>query len=82
MLASPESSIRDLAFIGLYEGKSSGWLRAAAPFIGSRGGAELDRERPDWRRDAALPAASPELQNIIDLYRVRELVGREIVESH
>jgi hypothetical protein len=57
-------------------------LRAAAPFIGSRGGAELDRERPDWRRDAALPAASPELQNIIDLYRVRELVGREIVESH
>ncbi len=78
MLASPDERVRDLAFIGLYEGKSAGWLRAAASFVGPGGLAELNRQRPGWRRDADMGAAVPELQDIIDLYRVREILDREI----
>jgi hypothetical protein len=49
MLTSSDAGVRDLAFIGLYEGESRWWFTRAYEYIGPQAVAALDRWRSDWR---------------------------------
>jgi len=64
--------VADLAFIGLFEGRPGWWFREAAEFVGSRAAQELDRSAPYWRNTDATDETASE---IIDLYRVRQLIA-------
>lgn len=49
MLASSDASVRELAFIGLFEGREEWVLARSAPFLGSATSAILDERWPEWR---------------------------------
>lgn len=77
MLGSADPQVRDLAFIGLYEGKAPWWFARAGAYIGPRGAAALDRWRSDWR-GLADPSAEPRRGELLDGYGVRQLIAREL----
>jgi hypothetical protein len=77
MFESGDPKVRDLAFIGLYEGKAPWWFARALPYIGPSGAAALDRWRADWR-GLADPLAAPRRAELLDGYGVRQVVAMEL----
>jgi hypothetical protein len=76
MLDSADGHVRDLAAIGLYEGRGPAWLARAHPFVGARGRACLNEEDPFWDDRLAAKAQGP--PEILDGYHAREVVAREL----
>lgn len=77
MLHSDDRDVRDLAVIGLFEGRELWWWGRALPFLGPASKAELNRPEPQWT-EAALLACGPEPERaIIDCYGVRDALSRE-----
>jgi hypothetical protein len=76
MLGSPDVRVRDLVTIGLYEGRDPWWFKRAAPFVGPRGVAWLNKYQSCWRdRHAADDTVIPE---IMDGYHVRAVIAQEL----
>jgi hypothetical protein len=76
MLRSQDTNVRDLAAIGLYEGRDPWWFNRAKPFIGPQAAAWLDEYQSYWRDcDRADDRVLPE---ILDGYHVRVLIAREL----
>jgi hypothetical protein len=74
MLTRGDSQVKDLAMIGLYEGRSTSWFAAAAEFIGPAAAAQLDAHEPGWR-DRQSASDSDERTEMIDLYGVRAVIA-------
>jgi hypothetical protein len=77
MLGSADSQVRDLAFIGLYEGESPWWFARADGYIGPKGAAALDQWRSDWRT-LADPSAEPRGTELLDGYGVRHVIAEHL----
>jgi hypothetical protein len=76
MLGSVDGNVRDLATIGLYEGRDRWWFKRAAPFVGPLAVGWLDKYQPYWRDCRA--ADDQVLPEILDGYHVRALIAREL----
>ena len=76
MLGSADDNVRNLAAIGLYEGRDSRWFKRATAFIGSRASALFDTYQPYWR-DCG-PADDQVLPEILDGYHVRAVIASEL----
>jgi hypothetical protein len=77
MLGSADTLVRNLAFIGLYEGRGSWWFARAQEYIGPRGAAALDSWWSDWR-GLVDSSAAPPTSEILDGYRVRQIIAKEL----
>jgi hypothetical protein len=79
MLGSADAKVRELASIGLYEGRDAWWFSQASAFVGPRATAWLDTHESGWRaRGSADASSAPE---IFDGYRVRAVIEDELRRS-
>jgi hypothetical protein len=79
MLGSADDDVRDLATIGLYEGRSLWWFKRATPFVGPLATTWLDTFQAYWRDSASSDdRLSPE---ILDGYHVRSVIARELRQA-
>ena len=76
MLASIDGNVRDLATIGLYEGRDAWWFRRAAAFVGPRAIEWLDGHQAYWRDRDDLDHLTP--RDILDGYHVRAVIASEL----
>jgi hypothetical protein len=77
MLASTDANVRDLAFIGLFEGRE-GWLFARSrSFVGSVTSMVLDERWPTWRGllDERVAQSG---DTLLDGYHVRRVIAHEL----
>jgi hypothetical protein len=81
MLVSRDGNVRDLAFIGLYEGQGPWWLQRARPFIGEHGAKELDEHAPAWRERISKVGKTCNYPRLIDLWGTREVIARELASE-
>lgn len=77
MFLSPDPEVRDLAFIGLFEGQENWFFARSRPFYGSTTKKVLDREWPEWRE---LPDERIECDGsrLLDGFRVRHVIATEM----
>jgi hypothetical protein len=54
LVASPDSDIRDLGYVGVLESRAGWWYFRARDFFGSASSAQLDQYDPDWRSSAEI----------------------------
>jgi hypothetical protein len=79
MLESVDDHVRDLAVIGLFEGRDRWWFKRAAPFLGPRATTWLDTFQPYWRDCAS--GADQIIPEILDGYHVRSVIARELQQT-
>jgi hypothetical protein len=79
MLSCSDGNVRDLAFIGLFEGRE-GWLFARCrSFLGPATIAVLDEKWPQWRSHLDERVVTSEW--LLDGYGVRQLIADELREE-
>lgn len=78
MLRSDDGDLRNLAAIGLFEGRELWWYGRALPFLGTASQAELNRLDSEWMEAKRLDCGPEPEREIIDLYGVRDLVLHEL----
>jgi hypothetical protein len=79
MIGSVDGDVRNLATIGLYEGRSPWWFKRATPFVGPLATTWLDTFEADWR-DCAAAGDRPHSE-ILDGYHVRSVIARELQQA-
>lgn len=77
MLVDSDQDLNNLAFIGVFEGRSDEWLRESAPFLGPAALTELDTYSPEWR-DTIAKANDALTVEAVDLYGIRALIAAEL----
>ena len=77
MLASADTDIQNLAYIGLFEGQPGWWLAEAERFLGPRSIGVLDRYDPEWRVNKLARDRDAE-DRFTDLYGVRPVIAAEL----
>jgi hypothetical protein len=78
MLLSADPKVKELAFVGLYEGRDPAWLRLARDFVGAQGRAYLRRWNDNWVPSQRLDVRQLIQGEILDACRVRSLIAREL----
>lgn len=80
MVSSSDASVRDLAFIGLFEGREDWLFARSAPFVGLATTEVLDTRWPAWRslKDERVPET---VRSIVDVYHVRHVVADALRED-
>ena len=78
LAARGDHNVRDLAYIGLYEGKGEWWLRRAQSFIGPLGREALNADRPGWQDSSAREPCADGGSDFADSWGVRDVIAREL----
>lgn len=78
MLASGDSDVSGLAWIGLFEGRSLRWLARAAPFLGPHAAAGLDENARGWRWKSTCLGWMEPRRKILDGHGIRALIAEEL----
>lgn len=81
MLQSDDYDVRNLAAIGLFEGRQLWWCGRAVPFLGPATQVELNRLEPRWLDAASLSCGPDPEREIIDIYGARDAISRELQDE-